>query len=191
MTSLSQKRPQSSATDVVSASPLPSFTAIYQNECSYVWNCLRRLGVQARDLEDLVHDVFVIANRRMDDYDPARPIRPWLYGIAHRVAADDRKSARNRREVLSAEPPEPGQAASRPDDELHAEQNRELVLAALARLDFKNRVIFVMHDINEHTLAEAASELELPMATLYSRLRVGREQFTKAVQHIRRSRGDA
>jgi RNA polymerase sigma-70 factor (ECF subfamily) len=178
-------------TATASAASAPSFDAIYVSECSYVWNCLRRLGVQSRDLEDLVHDCFVIANRKMMDFDPKRPIRPWLYGIALRVASDYRKSARNRREVLSAVPPEAEARPTRPDEEFDAEQNRELVLAALDSLDFKNRVIFVMHDINEHTMAEAAKELDLPMATLYSRLKVAREQFAAAVQRIRLRQGDA
>jgi RNA polymerase sigma-70 factor (ECF subfamily) len=171
--------------------PPPSFDAIYTQECSYVWNCLRRLGVQSRDLEDLVHDCFVVANRRMVDFDPSRPVRPWLYGIALRVASDYRKSARNRREVLSAEPPEAEAQPSRPDEEMSAGQNRALVMAALDSLAFKNRVIFVMHDINEHTMAEAAEELELPMATLYSRLKVAREQFGSAVQRLRLQGGEA
>ncbi len=176
---------------VGAAVPLPNLTAIYKEECSYVWNGLRRLGVQARDLEDLVHDVFVIVNRRLADFDCKRAIRPWLYGITLRVASDYRNSARNRHEVLSADIPESHTGSPRPDEELASEQNRDLIMEALEALDFKNRVIFVMHDINEHTLAEAAAELDVPMATLYSRLRVGREQFTAAARRIRRARGDA
>lgn len=188
---MTQTQKQALEGQALSPPPPPSFDDIYASECSYVWNCLRRLGVQSRDLEDVVHDCFLIANRRLVDYDARRPLRPWLYGIALRVASDYRKSARNRREVLSAEPPEADGSPARPDEELSAEQNRELVLEALDSLDFKNRVIFVMHDINEHTMAEASEELDLPAATLYSRLRVARDQFTAAVQRIRRRRGDA
>ncbi len=167
--------------------PAASFGRIYEEECSYVWNCLRRLGVPAPDQEDLMHDTFMVVNRRLADFDTRRPVRPWLYGIAMRVASDHRKSARSRREVLSAEPPEHDQRAVRPDQELAAVQKRELVMEALDTLDFKARAIFVMHDINEHTMAEAAVELGEPMPTLYSRLRVARSQFGTAVQRIRRS----
>lgn len=162
---------------------------IYRSECSYVWNSLRRLGVNHRDLEDLVHDTFLVVNRRLDDFDSSRPLRPWLYGIAMRVAADTRKSARNRHEMLSAEPPEPEYEQRGPEDEASAQQNRQLVAQALDRLEFKNRAIFVMHDINEHTLAEASIALDTPVATLYSRLRVAREQFASAVRRIQNSGG--
>tara|TARA_R110002096_G_scaffold433887_1_gene653690 strand:+ start:32780 stop:33331 length:552 start_codon:yes stop_codon:yes gene_type:complete len=164
---------------------------IYRNESSYVWNSLRRLGAHERDLEDLVHDTFLVVNRRLGDFDWSRPLRPWLYGIAMRVAADARKSARNRHETLSAEPPEPTGAQPGPEEEVSAQQNRNLVAQALDSLDFKNRAIFVMHDINEHTLAEASVALDTPMATLYSRLRVAREQFASAVRRIQNGGGAA
>ena len=41
-----------------------------------MWHTLRRLGVRQRDLADVTHDVFVTVYRRLDSYDPARPLRP-------------------------------------------------------------------------------------------------------------------
>ena len=176
---------------LTAAPPLPSFNEIYASHCSYVWNSLRRLGVHSRDQEDLVHDIFVIANRRLADFDTRRSLQPWLYGITLRGASDYRKSARNRREVLTAQPAEQEHGPSRPDDEMNATQNRELIREALDSLKFENRVIFVMHDINEHTMAEATEELGVPMPTLYSRLKVAREQFSAAVQRIRKRQSHA
>src|SRR5204862_1865304 len=75
------------------------FDAVYERELDYVWNTLRRLGVRARDLEDLAHDVFVIVFRRQAEFEVGRPVRPWLFGIAFRVASDYRRSARFQREV--------------------------------------------------------------------------------------------
>ena len=40
----------------------------------------RRLGASAAD--DLAADTFAVAFRSWDRLDPARPVRPWLYGIA-------------------------------------------------------------------------------------------------------------
>ena len=39
---------------------------------------LKRLGVQDRDLEDVVHEVFITVHRRLCDYDPTRPLRAWV-----------------------------------------------------------------------------------------------------------------
>src|SRR5262249_36605812 len=37
----------------------PSFDALFEAEFAYVWTSLRRLGVPARDLEDVTHDVLL------------------------------------------------------------------------------------------------------------------------------------
>ena len=53
------------------------FRALFDAEFSYVWTSLRRMGVPARDLEDLTHDVLLEVYKRLESYDPSRPLRPW------------------------------------------------------------------------------------------------------------------
>src|SRR5262245_19625673 len=68
------------------------FRAAYQRHAPAVWRYLaRRLGDD--DLaEDLTSEVFVVAWRRRHDA-PADSL-PWLYGVARRVLANDRRAAR-------------------------------------------------------------------------------------------------
>ena len=68
-----------------------TFRQIYEAELGYVYTSLRRLGVKVRHLEDLTHDVFLVVHRKLDDYDSSRPLRPWLFGIAYRVALDHKR----------------------------------------------------------------------------------------------------
>jgi DNA-directed RNA polymerase specialized sigma24 family protein len=50
-----------------------------------------------------VHEVFLKVHARLADYDDARPfVRPWRFGFAYRVAADHRRLARHRVELLGA-----------------------------------------------------------------------------------------
>jgi len=42
-----------------------SFDAIYEEQFNYVWNCVRRLGVPEKDLEDACHDVFVAVYKHL------------------------------------------------------------------------------------------------------------------------------
>src|SRR5690349_3401515 len=72
---------------------------IFHTEASYVLASLVRLGVARSDAEDLVNEVFMVVFRRIADYDPARPLRPWLFGIAMRIAMRYRELAHHRREV--------------------------------------------------------------------------------------------
>src|SRR5689334_2033459 len=63
-----------------------------------VWRSLRRLGVADGSLDDAAQQVFMIAARKLDTIDPAGE-KPYLLGIAVRVASDARRSRTRRREV--------------------------------------------------------------------------------------------
>ncbi len=169
--------------------PLAEFREVYEAEFDYVWRTLRRLGVPERDLEDVSHDVFVAFYRARDSYDRTRPLRPWLFGIAFRVASDFRRRAQHRYEVPS-EPREVPDGAPDAAEQLQASENRALVLRGLQALDLDRRAVFVMHDLDGHSMPEIAAVLAVPLNTLYSRLRLARSEFAAAVKRDRRQRGD-
>ncbi|MFT3768138.1 MAG: sigma-70 family RNA polymerase sigma factor [Minicystis sp.] len=168
----------------------PRFRAIFEAEFSYVFNTLYRLGVRRADLEDLTHEVFVTVHRLLPAYDPARPLRPWLFGIAFRVASDHRRRARFTREVPREQAADVASDAPGADDQLAAEQARRLVIEALAEIDLDRRAVLVMHDIDGCPMPEIAHALSIPLNTAYSRLRLGREQLKAAVKRIRLRRGE-
>ena len=132
------------------------------------------------DVKDVAQDVFVTVHRKLDTFDPTRSIRLWLFGICLRSAAAHRRLARHRRQVHEERPEGPDDGPL-PDDELAAEQDRRLVLAALDGIDPQRRAVFVMYDLEEFTVAEIAETLTIPANTVYSRLRVAREEFRQAV----------
>lgn len=159
-----------------------SFERVFREHLGYVWNALRRLGVREADVPDLAHDVFLTFHRRRDAFDTTRPLRPWLFGIAARVASDHRKLARHQREELRADA-EPG-----PGDDGEAtvasRETRRLVLQALQRVDEERRAVLVMHDIEGHTMPEIVEALGIPLNTGYSRLRLARGEFAAAVREL-------
>lgn len=150
---------------------------------------LRRLGIAPADLEDLAHDVFMTVFRRLHTYDPARPIRPWLFGIAFRMASDFRRLVRHDREVPIASAPERSDDAASPDEAASQTQDRQLVLNALAKVNPARQPVFIMHDIEGLPMPEIAHALELPLGTAYSRLRQARLEFTEAVRACRQGGG--
>lgn len=58
---------------------LRQFVQRFQN--SLFGLCFRMLG-QRQDAEDVVQDVFLRAFRSLHQWDPARPLHPWLFTIA-------------------------------------------------------------------------------------------------------------
>ncbi len=154
---------------------------MYSQGFDHVWYTLRRLGVHERDLEDKAHDVFLVVHRRLDDFEAARAIKPWLTGIAYRVASDYRRRARHRREVVKDSPTAASPARS-PEEETGASEARALVHRALQGLPLDQRVVFVMHDLEGIGVPTIASELDVSHNTLYSRLRLARKKFTAAIR---------
>jgi RNA polymerase sigma-70 factor (ECF subfamily) len=161
------------------------FPAIYDAEADYVWKTLRRLGVRERDLEDVTHDVFVTVHRQLDRYDRERPLRPWLFGIAFRVASDYRRRAQHRREVI-AMPIEPADPAPPPDEQLDRERARDLLLLALESVKLERRGVLVLHDVDGCPAPEIADALGIPLNTVYSRLRLARGELAAAVRRLKR-----
>jgi RNA polymerase sigma-70 factor (ECF subfamily) len=162
----------------------PELRAIYEAEFDYVWHCLRRFGVRRADLEDASHEVFLVVHRRLTDFDPSRPVRPWLAGICFRVASDQRRRAHARREVTSGDL-EPEDESKGPEALLEDQERRSLVNRALESLDLDRRAVLVLHDVDGHPMPAIAEQLEVPLNTCYSRLRLAREQFKAAVQRIK------
>lgn len=164
----------------------PDFDTLFKTESAFVWHTLRRLGVPSRDLEDITHDVFIAVFRRLPDYDPARPLRPWLFGIAYRTMLRYKDLARHREvggDVLDREDQQP-----RADEKIAQAQAQQKLASALATLQLEQRAIFIMHDIEEYSMPEIAETLGVLLNTAYSRLRLARAQL-RSVLAPRESEG--
>lgn len=150
----------------------------YQREFDYLMRTLQRLGAAPNDLEDLAHEAFLALRASWHEYDPARALRPYLFGIAFRVASSHRR--RHWREV-AAEADEPQDLAPIPDQALEASQARALVLSALQRIPMQRRVVLILHELDEVPMREVASALGIPLFTAYSRLRKARRELEAAL----------
>jgi len=166
--------------------PHPAFEEVFDAHFGYVWNTLRRLGVGEADAQDQAQEVFVVVSSLLGDYDPARPLRPWLFGIAYRIACRFRALARHRRELAMDAPPDAADPRPAADEELAAHEARDLVLRALDTLDLDRRAVLVMNLLDEQPIPEVAGALGISVNTAYSRLRLAREDFEKAVKRLRR-----
>jgi RNA polymerase sigma-70 factor (ECF subfamily) len=153
----------------------------FEAEFSFTYNALRRHGINESDAEDLVQEVFLVMWRRWEQYDRSRPIRPWLAGIAFRVAYNHRQ--RLGREV-------PGGLIDREDDTPDPEQRlavdsaRSMVRRVLASLPEKHRSLILAHDVDGTTVREIAERLEVPIPTAHTRLRAARRAFAKTWKRL-------
>ena len=162
------------------------FRTVFELELPYVMRTLRRLGVAPGDLEDMAHEVFMAVHAQLDSYDRSRPMRPWLFGFAFRVASHYRRRAGRERALSSPDlvidPAEGAEAA------LELSRKKQLVLDALDQMDLDRRAVFVLHEIDGVTSEETALVLGIPLGTAYSRLRLARQDFAAAVKRLQARR---
>lgn len=159
------------------------FEATYRSELAWVQRTVLRLGARERDAEDLVHDVFCAVYRAFDAYDPARPLRPWLFGFAFRVVSDYRRKAAFSRELaddgaMADARPSP---VPEPDALVERRERLSLLFAALDSLPLDQRAVFVAVELDEAPVPEVAAALGIPLNTCYSRLRLARARFLAAI----------
>lgn len=159
------------------------FEALFEAELPYVWTSLRRLGVHARDLEDVAHEVFLAVYRRIAELDASRSPRPWLFAFALRHAADYRRLARHRAELLGDDdPPRPPDSSPTVEEALSRRERAAFVERALEALDMDRRAVVILHDLDEVPMPEVARTLGIPLNTGYSRLRTGREELAAVLR---------
>jgi RNA polymerase sigma-70 factor (ECF subfamily) len=160
-----------------------SIETIYEREFDYVWHGLHRLGIPAKDLADVTHDVFLTVLRILDRYDRTRPFRPWLFGVMFRVASDHAHLARHAREILSP-PPLSREPSWSPSEMFDAFDEWRIVERALARLPLFHRSVLVMHDLLGYRGPEIASALNILEKTVHSRLTNARSRFIEHAQGL-------
>lgn len=167
----------------LSAPPSISFADLYESHFEYVYHSLRRLGAPQADLEDVAQEVFLVAYRKLNTFDATRPIRPWLFGIAFRVLSDKRKT---RQVSNDHEPLDENQLDAQPfpSQEFEAHEAKQVVTTALNEMDFDRRAVFVLHDVEGETAPDISRTLDVPLNTVYSRLRLARRDFAETVRRL-------
>jgi RNA polymerase sigma-70 factor (ECF subfamily) len=151
----------------------------FQRELNYIYRTLRRMGAWPSELDDLAQEVFLALRGSWTNYDSTRPIRPYLFGIAFRIASAHQRK-RNREVAFGIV--EPDDMAPRPDEALQSKQARTMVLVALERIPLRRRAVLVMHDLDDISVADVAAVLGIPLFTAYSRLRKARRELEVAVR---------
>lgn len=154
---------------------------IYDAHFDFVWRSARRMGVAESSADDVVQEVFLVAHRRIDDFEGRSSVKTWLFAILLRVVADHRRALRRKGglaelpEGLAAEP-EDG-----PEEQTSQRQRLELLHDLLGQLDDEKRAVFVLAELEQLTAPEMAEALGVKMNTVYSRLRAARKSFDAAL----------
>lgn len=135
-----------------------------------------RILSDRREVEDLLHDVFMEVWRQAKTYDPTRgSVRSWL-ALRMRSRALDRVRAAGRAKVVLSDAPE---SPDRPAEGTDPSENLDgrTVRAALAALPDEQRSVLELGYFGGLSSSEIAAELGIPIGTVKSRVARGLAQL--------------
>ena len=154
--------------------------AVYRQHHEFVWRSARRLGVETGAVDDVVHEVFIVVSRRLDEFAGRSTLQTWLFGITMRVAQNHKRAQwRHDRRVQAGgqQPPEPAG---------HARSDAALTLhRMLAELSDDQRAAYILGELDGCSVPEIARALDANVNTLYARIRAARALMTAAAVRIR------
>jgi RNA polymerase sigma-70 factor (ECF subfamily) len=143
-----------------------------------LWRYLRRLASNDDVAADLVQDTWIRVLRGIARLREPASLRPWLFGIARRVAMDRLRLRYARPE---ADDVDLEQLAALPD-----EQEPEADLAALdlamAALSLADREALTLFYLRELSIQEMAALLQTPEGTIKSRLFRARQALRRELE---------
>lgn len=132
-------------------------------------------------LDDLMQEVFLRIWQGLPKLRQPAHFSTWLYRITWNVASDQRrKFARNRQEQTVLE--NQAQLRDHESPELMQMYYQDLVQRGLQTLSFDQRVVIVLHDLEDVPQKEVAKILAIPVGTVKSRLFNARTKLRKFLQ---------
>jgi len=163
-----------------------AFAALVAEYRAPVYSYLVRCGVAEAERDDLFQEIFIRIHRAAPQYEPDRPLHPWLFTI---VANAVRNHVRHRRvrELVFGDPPRHEVTDPAADGEAltRARQTRVWLERQIRKLPAVQREVLILSCIEGLPQKQVATILDLPLNTLKTHLR--RARLTLVKKLVRRN----
>lgn len=183
----------------VATTPLPnlpepvtdlSFESVYAELFAFVWRTARRLGVEGSALDDVCQEVFVAVHKGLGEFAGRGSRKTWVFGILQNsVRMHRRTMARKSPAVRSGgklvDAAELGSAENSPYELVSSAQALRMAHEILESLGDEKREVFVLVELEQWSVVDAAEALGVNVNTIAARLRAARKEFAAAAHRIR------
>ena len=166
---------------------LTAFRTLYSRYSGLVYSTALRVLRDAQIAEDMVQEIFLRIWRKPESYTPTRgKFATWLTSVTRNRAVDEIRS-RNRRyrhETASPEEQErelPGPEGDDPGLRAELSDQRRLILTAMQRLPPEQRQTIELAYFGGLTQQEIAEQLNQPLGTVKTRIRLGMQKLRAAL----------
>lgn len=159
-----------------------AFAGIIERYQRLVFNIVYHYLGRREPVEDMAQEVFLKVYRSLGRYDPGRPLRHWIGKIAANQCLDELRKRKTRRTEVMSDLSEEEQGRiwrfyemsgqGREMAEEQAEQCFELLQRAMAGLGEKDRMAFVLRELDDMAYSDVAAMLG--SSEVAARIRVSR-----------------
>jgi RNA polymerase sigma-70 factor (ECF subfamily) len=160
-----------------------AFSSLFEHFAPRVKSYLTRSGASAESAEELAQETLLAVWRKASFFDPARgSASTWIFTIARNLRSDALRRERHP-EALAREMEEP--VPPRPADMVLAAAEREArVRQAMRALSPEQAAVVRLSFYDEKAHAAIASELDLPLGTVKSRLRLAMNRMRSLLSEL-------
>lgn len=168
-----------------------AFAELVQRYRRPVFGYLVRSGVDEKDRDDLFQEIFIKVHRSAHQYDPARPLHPWLFTVVANTVRNYFRKQKIRSffvwEPVDADVADVPDVAT-PDAETlaSARQTTEWLEHAIRALPMPGREVLILAAIEKLPLKEVASILHMPLGTVKTHLRRARMRLVASRESYER-----
>ncbi len=179
-----------SARPAAGAEAIAEIGMLYRQHADDVARWAGRLMGHSADAEDIVHQVFLVAQRRLPDFRGEAKLTTWLHGITVRVVHEARRrhrrwwrwSPQNKGADAADDGASSEEWASEQPSALELLEKKEagrIVYQILDQLDEKYRTALILFELEGLSGQEVAEVTKTSLSNVWVRLLRGRRQFIK------------
>lgn len=160
-----------------------AWEALYDAHFDFVFKVARRLGVPESEAEDVSQDVFIVAHRRLNQFESGR-LSTWLYRITANVVRDRHRRWKVRRSLDVVKTWLWGVEVATPEALASQRSDAQAVEQVLARMSPKKREVFALFELEGLAGEEVAARVGCPVGTVWTRLHHARKDFTRIARKM-------
>jgi len=163
---------------------LDAFTELFGLYEARVWRYAASIVDVPDDADDVVQEAFIKAYQNLRTYNLRRPFSPWLYRIVRNEALNHR---RREQKYVTGEPGSKVLDAYARDDisahqQVEKKEMKAIVQASLRRLPLQYREPILLFYLEGRKYEEISDILRIPMNTVATRIRRGKQVLKTIVE---------
>lgn len=157
-----------------------------------VYQITYRMVGNVHEAQDIAQEAFLRAYMNIDTYDESRKFSTWLFRIATNLSIDRLRKKKPDyyldQEVDGTEGLTLGSqiasAEELPEDQVITHELQEWIQSEILNLPLKYRSAIILKYIEDLSLKEISEILDLPIATVKTRIHRGREALRKRLSNV-------